>query len=188
MAHHFIRNKKANLDLPAKPFGMQKSSKPPSFSADMNDSALANLRKKVKVLEDDIKRRQESYVQRARVDKDQIDNLSHKLREATAGKRALIDGDVRMKVVKEMHQQILKNVENVQSTTSRILQEQERDLLRAFRARLFGVQNELESQIIGLLPQGLRPPVAQSVLFSQSLQPTSARSESQHVFLFQHDI
>jgi hypothetical protein len=146
MAHHFIRNKRANPDLPANTFGMQKSSKPPSFSADIDDSASANLRKKVKVLEDDIKRRQESYVQRARVDKDQIDNLSHKLREATAGNRALIDGDTRMKVVKEMHQQILKNVENVQSTTSRILQEQERDLLRAFRARLFGVQNELEKE------------------------------------------
>ena len=34
----------------------------------------------------------------------------------------------------------------ISTTTSRILQEQERDLLRAFRAGLFDVQNELEKE------------------------------------------
>jgi len=41
---------------------------------------------------------------------------------------------------------ILRNIEHVQEQTSRILQEQERDLLRAFRARLFDVQTELEKE------------------------------------------
>lgn len=38
----------------------------------------------------------------------------------------------------------MRNIEQVQDQTARILQEQERDLLRAFRARLFDVQTELE--------------------------------------------
>lgn len=40
----------------------------------------------------------------------------------------------------------MRNIEHVQEQTSRILQEQERDLLRAFRARLFDVQTELEKE------------------------------------------
>lgn len=45
-----------------------------------------------------------------------------------------------MDSLKNMHQQILHNVEMVQDRSSKILQEQEKDLLRAFRARLFDVQ------------------------------------------------
>jgi hypothetical protein len=46
----------------------------------------------------------------------------------------------------EMQGQILSRIELVQDRTSKILQEQERDLLRAFRARLFDVQTELEKE------------------------------------------
>ena len=45
-----------------------------------------------------------------------------------------------------MQGQILNRVELVQDRTAKILQEQERDLLRAFRARLFDVQTELEKE------------------------------------------
>jgi len=45
-----------------------------------------------------------------------------------------------MESLKNMHKQILHNVEMVQDRSSKILQEQEKDLLRAFRARLFDVQ------------------------------------------------
>jgi hypothetical protein len=38
------------------------------------------------------------------------------------------------------------NIDHVQEQTARILQEQERDLLRAFRARLFDLQTELEKE------------------------------------------
>eukprot|EP00596_Hydrurales_sp_CCMP1899_P005629 CAMPEP_0119043944 /NCGR_PEP_ID=MMETSP1177-20130426/27150_1 /TAXON_ID=2985 /ORGANISM="Ochromonas sp, Strain CCMP1899" /LENGTH=407 /DNA_ID=CAMNT_0007013129 /DNA_START=269 /DNA_END=1492 /DNA_ORIENTATION=- len=51
-----------------------------------------------------------------------------------------------MSKLKSMQGQIMKNVELVQDRTSRVLQEQERDLLRAFRARLFDVQTELEKE------------------------------------------
>lgn len=46
--------------------------------------------------------------------------------------------------LRQIHGTIMKNIEQVQDQTARILQEQERDLLRAFRARLFDVQTELE--------------------------------------------
>jgi hypothetical protein len=45
-----------------------------------------------------------------------------------------------MNRLRKMHSNIQGNVEHVQEQTARILQEQERDLLRAFRARLFDVQ------------------------------------------------
>lgn len=48
-----------------------------------------------------------------------------------------------------MHQQILHNVEMVQDRSSKILQEQEKDLLRAFRARLFDVQVGFTSDVVG---------------------------------------
>ncbi len=46
--------------------------------------------------------------------------------------------------LRQIHGTIMRNIEQVQDQTARILQEQERDLLRAFRARLFDVQTELE--------------------------------------------
>ena len=41
---------------------------------------------------------------------------------------------------KNMHKDIMYNIDLVENATQRILQEQERDLLRAFRARLFDMQ------------------------------------------------
>ena len=48
--------------------------------------------------------------------------------------------------LRELHSSIIGNVDHVQEQTARILQEQERDLLRAFRARLFDLQAELEKE------------------------------------------
>jgi hypothetical protein len=110
------------------------------------DGMVSSLRAKVNLLEKDVKRRQESYVMRERRDKEEIDGLQRELHALKSGKKQIIGGEKRMQIVKEMHAQIMKNVDNVQTTTSRILQEQERDLLRAFRARLFDVQNELEKE------------------------------------------
>lgn len=45
-----------------------------------------------------------------------------------------------------VHSQILRNVELVQNRTASVLKEQENDLLRSFRARLFDVQTELEKE------------------------------------------
>ncbi|KAG5175527.1 hypothetical protein JKP88DRAFT_149344, partial [Tribonema minus] len=54
--------------------------------------------------------------------------------------------DKNMQNLKSMQKNILHNVELVQERTATIMQEQERDLLRAFRARLFDVQTELEKE------------------------------------------
>jgi hypothetical protein len=54
--------------------------------------------------------------------------------------------DTKISKLKNIHSKILDNVELVQERTARILQDQERDLLRAFRARLFDVQTELEKE------------------------------------------
>lgn len=56
-----------------------------------------------------------------------------------------------MESLKSMHQQILHNVEMVQDRSSKILQEQEKDLLRAFRARLFDVQVKGGALDIGIV-------------------------------------
>jgi hypothetical protein len=50
------------------------------------------------------------------------------------------------KNINNMQRAIEDNVDIVQDRTTKILQEQERDLLRAFRARLFDVQTELEQE------------------------------------------
>lgn len=54
--------------------------------------------------------------------------------------------DDKMKHLKDMQGEILFNVDIVQDRTAKVLQEQERDLLRAFRARLYDVQTELEKE------------------------------------------
>ena len=51
-----------------------------------------------------------------------------------------------MRELRRHHASIMRGVGQVQDRTSHILQEQERDLLRAFRARLFDVQSELEKE------------------------------------------
>ena len=44
--------------------------------------------------------------------------------------------DTKVMKIKSTHAKIIGNVEVVQERTSRILQEQERDLMKAFRTRL----------------------------------------------------
>lgn len=104
------------------------------------------LQNKILQLERDLERRQESYITRERAYKVRIDELEEELASQRELKTGWMKSDARMTNLKGMHSQILNNVELVQDRTARILQEQERDLLRAFRARLFDVQAELEKE------------------------------------------
>ncbi|CAM9298372.1 unnamed protein product, partial [Phaeothamnion confervicola] len=104
------------------------------------------LRHKVETLEADLSRRQESYVRRERASNVQIEELEEELAGLKTGKMTWMQGDAAMAQIKEMHARVMANVEMVQDRTSRILQDHERDLLRAFRARLFDVQMELERE------------------------------------------
>lgn len=116
-------------------------------SDNLDDSTPNNsLVTKVSSLEKDLERRQESYVARERAYKTRIQELEEELLFVRQTKTGWMKSDGKMSKLKSMQGQIMKNVELVQDRTSRVLQEQERDLLRAFRARLFDVQTELEKE------------------------------------------
>ena len=115
-------------------------------SDDATESLVSGLKKRVGTLESDLKRRQEAYLKREKNDADRIAELSKQLERATAERKSWMKEDKRVSLIKNMHSKIMKNIDHVQGTTARILQEQERDLLRAFRARLFDVQAELEKE------------------------------------------
>ena len=106
----------------------------------------ASMASKISLLERDLERRQESYVSRERAYKTRIEELEEELLSQRQEKTGWMKEDGKMAQLKAIQGQILNNVELVQDRTARILQEQERDLLRAFRARLFDVQTELEKE------------------------------------------
>ena len=110
------------------------------------DNDPSSLMAKISLLERDLERRQESYVSRERAYKTRIDELEEELLSQRQEKTGWMKEDGKMNQLKAIQGQILNNVELVQDRTARILQEQERDLLRAFRARLFDVQSELEKE------------------------------------------
>ncbi|DAZ99369.1 TPA: hypothetical protein N0F65_005271 [Lagenidium giganteum] len=97
-------------------------------------------------LEQELTRRQESYVRRERQYKVRISELESQLTESRAKKTKESSVDASLDGLRQMHRSIMESVEQVQERTSKILQEQEKDLLRAFRARLYSVQEELESE------------------------------------------
>jgi hypothetical protein len=105
-----------------------------------------NMKAKIVLLEQDIERRQESYIERERKYKQRIDDLEEEFNRQKTDKSGWMKTDAKMSSLKQMQHQIVGNIENVQDRTAHILQEQERDLLRAFRARLFDVQSELEKE------------------------------------------
>lgn len=106
-------------------------------------TALVN---KIDMLERDLERRQESYVSRERAYKTRIDELEEELLNQRQSKTGWMKEDTKMQNLKKWQGNIINNIELVQDRTARILQEQERDLVRAFRARLFDVQTELEKE------------------------------------------
>ncbi len=98
------------------------------------------------MLEKDLERRQESYISRERAYKSRIDELEGEVLSVREQRTGWMKADAKMLKLKKMQGAIMTNVELVQDRTARILQEQERDLLRAFRARLYDVQTELEKE------------------------------------------
>lgn len=105
-----------------------------------------NLKAEINLLKSDIERRQETYIARERAYKQRIDELEEEFNRQKSGKTGWMRTDAKMSSLKHMQHQIVENVELVQDRTAHVLQEQERDLLRAFRARLFDVQTELERE------------------------------------------
>ena len=110
------------------------------------EDTIQSLRGKLALLEKDLERRQESYVVRERAFKSRIEELESEIASSRDKKTGWMKDDEQMKKLKAAQKAIIENVELVQDRTSKVLQEQERDLLRAFRARLFDVQTELEKE------------------------------------------
>ena len=110
------------------------------------EDEVESQRHQIDKLKSDLSRSRESYVRRERAYKTRIDELEDELQRLKSNKMQWMASDDKMSNIKGMHKAIQGNVEMVQDRTTKILQEQERDLLRAFRARLFDVQTELEKE------------------------------------------
>lgn len=113
-------------------------------SGDATGPGVASGANTVEALQADLKRRQESYIRRQRQYETRIEALEVELDALKAGRTNWMETDERICNIRDLHKQLLKNVEHVQDSTAKVLKEQERDLLRAFRARLFDIQSELE--------------------------------------------
>lgn len=100
----------------------------------------------IRQLENDLKQKQEAFIRRERVYKTRIDELEQSLAKLRTSKTEWMQKDPSMAKVRDYHTQILRNVSVVQDRTARLVQEQERDLLTAFRARLLDVQAELQKE------------------------------------------
>jgi len=111
----------------------------------LHDELDASARQLAK-LKSDLSRSRESYIRRERAYKTRIDDLTLENSALKSDKSSWMQQDDSMQNIKKMQSSILSNVDLVQGRTTKILQEQERDLLRAFRARLFDVQTELEKE------------------------------------------
>jgi len=117
--------------------------------SDTKDAMIADLmrqldgeRDKNRGLEDQYKYRIASFVKRETQTKNKIESLERRLNEGT-------DQDEhvqRMAVIENMHKSVVAGLECIQNNTAKILQDQERDLMRAFRARLQEVSKDLEAQ------------------------------------------
>jgi len=99
-------------------------------------------KEKNRSLEDQVKYRIASFVKREAQTKNKIESLERRLNEGTDDDEHM----QRMGVIENMHKCVMGGLDCIQTNTAHILQEQEKDLMRAFRARLQEVSKELESQ------------------------------------------
>lgn len=102
---------------------------------------LEEEREKNEELEQQFDSRVGSFAKRETDARRAIDDLEKKLKTA-----ADEDYGHRMSAIRQLHGNVVQSIEGVQTSTARTLQEQERDLMRAFRARLKDVTTELETQ------------------------------------------
>ena len=99
---------------------------------------------RIEALENDLRRRQTSYIRRERAYKAKIEELERQLTVARSGGGS-DETEGKMAAIRATHEKIIENIEKMQSTTAALMKEQEADLLRQFRVRLFDVQEELVS-------------------------------------------
>jgi len=92
-------------------------------------------------LEDQFKYRLAHFVKRETQTKNKIESLERRLNDG-------VDHDEHLQrraVIENMHKTVIMGLESIQANTAKILQDQEKDLMRAFRARLQEVSKDLEA-------------------------------------------
>jgi len=99
-------------------------------------------RDKNRGLEDQIKNRVATFVKREAQTKKKIDSLEKSLSEGGENNEHV----QRIAMIEGMHKSVIASVECIQNKTAKVLQEQEKDLMRAFRARLAEMSRDLEAQ------------------------------------------
>jgi hypothetical protein len=104
------------------------------------------LVEKLNRVKEELQITQESFISRERAYKIRIDELEEQLAKKRKERIGWMDSDPKISDLKKKQAQILSNVALVQDRFSRVVREQEQDLLRAFQARLLDVQAELEMQ------------------------------------------
>lgn len=91
----------------------------------------------------DAKTRQESYLRKELDYRQRLGQLEERIQTIHSDDSK---GDVQMSHIRTMHGEIQDTITKIQGKTSKILKAQERDLIRAFRARLADVTDELEKE------------------------------------------
>mmetsp|Transcript_52393 Transcript_52393/g.104048 ORF Transcript_52393/g.104048 Transcript_52393/m.104048 type:complete len:481 (+) Transcript_52393:57-1499(+) len=104
----------------------------------------------ISTFERDLKRREISYSKREVSYLDRIKDLEGTLHNEKVHNDGISAENTKNKFssLKNIHQEIMSNLDLVKGATTTIMQDQEKDLLRAFRARLFDVQTELDREKI----------------------------------------
>jgi len=120
-----------------------------SGKGDDRDSMIAELQKQLneeknknRTLEDQYKHRVASFVKREKATMNKIEALEKRLLEGAEND----EHSKRMEAIGNMHRSVITGLECIQTNTAKILQDQEKDLMRAFRARLQEVSKDLEAQ------------------------------------------
>mmetsp|Transcript_2199 Transcript_2199/g.4847 ORF Transcript_2199/g.4847 Transcript_2199/m.4847 type:complete len:426 (+) Transcript_2199:250-1527(+) len=112
------------------------------------DQAAEELQADVDTLRGDLDRRGVSYERREMDYVNRIKTLGAEIERVREGRgqEGGTDPADKFDELKAFHAEIMGNLDLVDTRTTKILQDQERDLLRAFRARLFDVQTELDRE------------------------------------------
>lgn len=120
-----------------------------SIKSDDRDAMIAELQKQLdeeknknRTLEDQYKHRVASFVKREKATMNKIEALEKRLLEGAEND----EHSKRMEAIGNMHRSVITGLECIQTNTAKILQDQEKDLMRAFRARLQEVSKDLEAQ------------------------------------------
>mmetsp|Transcript_39555 Transcript_39555/g.123377 ORF Transcript_39555/g.123377 Transcript_39555/m.123377 type:complete len:439 (+) Transcript_39555:115-1431(+) len=116
---------------------------------DDRDAMIADLQRQLdsekeknRSLEDQYKYRVATFMKRETQTKNKIESLEKRLNDGPE----VDEHSQRMSVISNMHQSVVAGLECIQNNTAKILQDQEKDLMRAFRARLQEVSKDLEAQ------------------------------------------